>query len=87
MNADTKQTVGCLGGIVAVFFIVGLLAELGSKPLPPMSDAEFASKLATIRAERRQHCIDTLRKSIPLMPKDARQYAYAAMAKCGDDGD
>jgi hypothetical protein len=36
MNADTKQTVGCLGGIVAVFFIVGLLAEMGSKPLPPM---------------------------------------------------
>jgi hypothetical protein len=85
MNADAKQTIGCVGGILAAFLIVGLLADLGRKPLPPMSDAEFRATVAKMKADRRQRCIDNLRQMIPLMPKDAQKYAIAGMAKCGDD--
>jgi hypothetical protein len=88
MKDDAKETIGCLSGIAILFLLVGFVSWLGSGPsTPPMSDAEFRATVAKMKADRRQRCIDNIRDTMHLWPKDEQKYASGAMAKCGDDDD
>jgi hypothetical protein len=86
MDTKAKETVGCLGAVLGLFLFVGLLAESCSgPPMPPMSDAELQSRIAKMKADRTQRCIDTINKTYQSWPKDAQKYARDAKTHCGDD--
>ena len=75
-----------MGPIAGIFLIVWFISWLTSgPPTPPISDAELHARIAKMKAERRQHCIDTIRDGVHLWPKDMQKYASSATAKCGDD--
>jgi hypothetical protein len=83
MDNSTKETIGCFGVLAGIVVILWLVSSIFSKPsLPPMSDAELNSFIAKHKAEERQRCIDTIRKSIPHMPSDMQKYAREAISKC-----
>jgi hypothetical protein len=50
-----------------------------------MSAAEMQSRIAKIKADRTQRCIDNINKGYQYWPKDMQKYAGPAMAKCADD--
>jgi hypothetical protein len=86
MQNSVKDTVGCVGALAALFLFVGLLVNFCSGPqTPPMSAAEMQSRIAKIKADRTQRCIDTISKGYQYWPKDMQKYAGPAMAKCADD--
>jgi hypothetical protein len=85
MRSAVKDTVGCLGAVAGLFLFVGLLVNsCGGPQTPPMSAAEMQSRIAKIKVDRTQRCIDNINNGYRYWPKDMQKYAGPAMAKCAD---
>ena len=79
-----KETIGCLGVIAVLFLLVGLMESFRHKP-PPMSDSEMHAIIAKMKESQRQKCIDIIRSTEHLWPKDMEKEVGKIEAKCAED--
>ncbi|MET4173873.1 putative exporter [Bradyrhizobium sp. LA6.1] len=78
---------GCTFAMIGIFVLILGVAWLHDQAnqRPPMSDAEFHSRMEKQRADRRQRCINNAKLAYDSLPQYAKQHLNEIIERCASD--